>query len=529
VIQDLQPADPAKVGPYRLVGRLGAGGMGRVYVARSPGGRIVAIKVIRAELAEDRGFRDRFAREVASARHVSGIFTAAVIDADPDGEMPWMATAYVPGPSLADAVEDHGPLHADSVRALAAGLAEGLQAIHQAGLVHRDLKPSNVLLAADGPRVIDFGISRALEGSRLTETGMLVGSPGFMSPEQARGLLVGAESDVFSLGAVLTFAATGQGPFGSGPTLGLMFRVVHESPDLTEVPDDLRPLLEACLAKEAADRPSPGQLLEFLSEGVGVLTPDWLPPAVTATFSQYVPASQGPVSGPQSASRPAATPPPPAGYPTPASLPATGGPGAQGDGTPAPVIPEPTAVDGTPAWTGGTQATAAIKPSGARAGTPGPWAPGSGSPGTGATNVLQGPAPGRRGPLRKRWLLVVAASVAALAIVAGVATAMTRSTGGTHTVNTGQTTSSPSLDATPTVSATPSAATTAPPASQAGTSPTTQPTSSWSPTPTSTWTPTATPTVTATATATPTASASPTSGGGCSSGCSSTPTAVSTP
>ena len=166
MIKDLESADPAKVGPYRLLGRLGAGGMGRVYVARSPGGRVVAIKVIRAELAEDRGFRDRFAREVAAARHVSGIFTAAVIDADPAGETPWMATAYVPGPSLADAVDEYGPLHVDSVRALAAGLAEGLQAIHQAGLVHRDLKPSNVLLAADGPRVIDFGISRAVEGSR---------------------------------------------------------------------------------------------------------------------------------------------------------------------------------------------------------------------------------------------------------------------------------------------------------------------------------------------------------------------------
>src|ERR1019366_4678226 len=212
---DLQPGDPRKVGPYWLVGRLGSGGMGRVFLARSPGGRQVAVKVVRAELAEQADFRIRFAREVAAARTVSGLFTAPVVDADLDGPVPWLATAYVAGPSLADAVTNHGPLPVTSVLALAAGLAEGLGAIHAAGIVHRDLKPSNVLLAEDGPRIIDFGISRAAQASMLTGTGLVVGSPGFMSPEQAEGGDIGLPSDVFSLGAVLTFAATGEGPFGT--------------------------------------------------------------------------------------------------------------------------------------------------------------------------------------------------------------------------------------------------------------------------------------------------------------------------
>ncbi len=190
--------------------------MGQVYLGRSAGGRLVAVKVIRPELAGEPGFRARFAREVAAARNVSGLFTALVVDADADGPVPWLATAYVPGPSLAEAVEAYGPLPAGSVLTLAAGLAEGLAAIHAAGVVHRDLKPSNVMLADDGPRVIDFGISRAMEASVLTQSGTVMGSPGFMSPEQAEGGVVGPPSDVFSLGSVLTFAATGEGPFGEG-------------------------------------------------------------------------------------------------------------------------------------------------------------------------------------------------------------------------------------------------------------------------------------------------------------------------
>jgi hypothetical protein len=277
---ELRPGDPELIGPYRLRGRLGAGGMGRVYLGLSPGGRAVAVKVIRAELAQDPEFRARFRREVAVARTVSGLYTAPVLDADTDSPEPWLATAYVPGPSLADAVTRHGPLPAASVLMLAAGLAEALSAIHGAGIVHRDLKPANVLLAADGPRLIDFGISRAAEASALTHTGLVVGSPGFMSPEQAEGREVGPASDVFSLGAVLAFAATGQGPFGSGSTPALVYRVVHNRPDLDLVPAGIRPVVERCLAKDPGLRPTAATLLA----GAAYPVQDWLPEPVTRTF-----------------------------------------------------------------------------------------------------------------------------------------------------------------------------------------------------------------------------------------------------
>jgi eukaryotic-like serine/threonine-protein kinase len=298
VIKDLKAGDPASVGPYRLLGRLGAGGMGQVYLGKSPGGRLVAIKLIRPELAEERGFRSRFASEIAAARNVSGIYTAAVVDADADSdaELPWMATVYVPGPSLTDAVEDNGPLPVESVLALAAGLAEALQAIHRADLVHRDLKPSNVLLAADGPRVIDFGISLALERSMMTATGMVMGSPGFMSPEQARGQReVGAPTDMFSFGAVLAFAATGSSPFGAGPTPALLYRVVNEVPDLTGVPGKLSPLIEQCLDKDPAARPTPAEVLAALSDDVEVLTGEWLPPAIAESMNRYSPTLHTPL------------------------------------------------------------------------------------------------------------------------------------------------------------------------------------------------------------------------------------------
>ena len=288
MIKNLRPGDPAAVGPYQLLGRLGVGGMGQVYLAKSPGGRLVAIKLIRPELADEHGFRARFASEISAARNVSGIYTAAVVDADAEAEFPWMATVYVPGPSLSAAVEDNGPLPVRSVLALAAGLAEALQAIHRAGLVHRDLKPSNVLLATDGPRVIDFGISLALERSTATTTGMVLGSPGFMSPEQASGQReVGAPTDVFTLGAVLAFAATGSSPFGVGPTPALLYRVVNELPDLTAVPDQVRPLIWHCLAKEPAERPTPAEVLALLGDDVGVLTGEWLPPAIAETMNSY--------------------------------------------------------------------------------------------------------------------------------------------------------------------------------------------------------------------------------------------------
>ena len=285
MLEGLQSGDPRWAGPYRLLGRLGNGGMGQVFLGRSAGGRPVAVKVIRADLAGDVNFRARFRQEVASARKVSGLFTVLVVDADVDGQMPWLATAYVAGPSLAEVVTGHGKLPAGTVLALAAGLAEGLHAIHAAGVVHRDLKPSNVLLADDGPRVIDFGVSRAAEASVLTHTGAVVGSPGFMSPEQAEGGEVGPASDMFSLGAVLTFAATGEGPFGTGSTAALIYRVVHGQPSLDQLPAPVRPLVERCLAKDPGDRPTAGEVLAELSGTA--LTADWLPEQIVRDLRRY--------------------------------------------------------------------------------------------------------------------------------------------------------------------------------------------------------------------------------------------------
>ncbi len=263
------------MGPYRLTGRLGSGGMGQVFLGRSAGGRPVAVKVIRAELATDQEFRIRFRHEVEAARRVNGLYTAVVVDADVDGPVPWLATAYVSGPSLASVVSGHGPLPPDSVLALAAGLAESLAAIHAADVVHRDLKPANVLLADDGPRVIDFGISRATGDSVLTMTGTVVGSPAFMSPEQAEGRESGPPSDVFSLGGVLTFAASGRPPFGTGATPMVLYRVVHGTPNLDEVPAHVRPLIADCLVKDPRARPTPAEILAR----VGDIHPgvDWLP------------------------------------------------------------------------------------------------------------------------------------------------------------------------------------------------------------------------------------------------------------
>jgi|HubBroStandDraft_5_1064220.scaffolds.fasta_scaffold06034_5 serine/threonine protein kinase len=282
MVRALQPADPRLIGPYRLVGQLGAGGMGRVFLAMSAGGRPVAVKMIRAELAADPDFRSRFSREVSAARRVNGLFTALVVDADVDAQVPWLATAYVAGPSLAETVKEHGPLSAKSVLALAAGLAEGLNAIHAAGVVHGDLKPSNVLLAEDGPRVIDFGISHAAETAPLTHPGLVMGSPGFMSPEQALGKKVGPLSDVFSLGAVLAFAASGERPFGTGTPIELLDRVIHGTPSLDKVPAEVRPLVERCLAKDPSQRPTAASLLAEL--GALQAATDWLPDSIMRMF-----------------------------------------------------------------------------------------------------------------------------------------------------------------------------------------------------------------------------------------------------
>jgi serine/threonine protein kinase len=240
---------------------------------------MVAVKVIRSNLAEDAGFRARFAREVSAARKVGGLFTAAVVDADVEGPVPWLVTAYVPGNSLSDAVERQGPLPEASVLALAAGLAEGLIAIHAAGVIHRDLKPSNVLLAQDGPRIIDFGISSAAGATALTGTGFMIGSPGFMSPEQAEGLTVGPASDIFSLAGVLIYAARGEGPFGTGDTAALLYRVVHGKPSTDNVPDHLRPLIKRSLSRDPKRRPSATQFLSELSAAYPAAADlsNWLP------------------------------------------------------------------------------------------------------------------------------------------------------------------------------------------------------------------------------------------------------------
>lgn len=232
-----------------------------MFLGMSAGGRPIAVKIIREEFADDPQFRTRFRREVAAARKVSGLFTALVVDADLDGPMPWLATAYVAGPSLTEAVREHGPLPAHTLLALAAGLAEGLNAIHDAGVVHRDLKPSNVLLAEDGPRVIDFGISEAAEASAVTGANVVIGSPRFMSTEQVLGHDIGPPSDIFSLGAVLTFAGTGEGPFGAGTNATLVDRLVNNPPSLDLLPDDIRPLVSRCLAKQPGDRPTAHELL----------------------------------------------------------------------------------------------------------------------------------------------------------------------------------------------------------------------------------------------------------------------------
>ncbi|MFJ3218035.1 serine/threonine-protein kinase [Kitasatospora sp. NPDC086801] len=291
-MEALEDGDPRQVGAYRLLRRLGAGGMGRVYLGRTAGGRTVAVKMVHAQYAADPEFRVRFRNEVAAARQVGGRWTAPVLDADTEGAQPWVATGYVAGPSLGTAVREFGPLPGAAVRSLGAGLAEALAAVHGRGLVHRDVKPSNVLLALDGPRLIDFGITRALDAATaLTRSGFVVGSPGYLSPEQAEGRTAGPASDVFSLGAVLAYAATGTAPFGSGVSAPVMlYRVLHEEPELQLLDGDLRAIVADCLAKDPARRPTPAQLRERLTAGDRAAAErlerrDWLPPAVSAALA----------------------------------------------------------------------------------------------------------------------------------------------------------------------------------------------------------------------------------------------------
>ncbi|MEU9924811.1 serine/threonine-protein kinase [Streptomyces griseoluteus] len=265
----LQADDPVVVGGYRLAARLGAGGMGRVYLSHTQGGRPVAIKVVRSELADDPAFRRRFRREIAAARRVRGAYTAELIDADPEAEPPWLAALYVPGPSLADAVAERGPLPVPAVLRLMAGVAEALQAIHEAGIVHRDLKPSNVLLATDGPRVIDFGISLAADATSFTATGAAMGTPVFMAPEQASGGEITPATDVFALGQTAAFAALGEPLYGDGSSAAVLFRIVHSAPDLSLLPEELRPLFARCLAADPKERATLADIVQWCGERMG--------------------------------------------------------------------------------------------------------------------------------------------------------------------------------------------------------------------------------------------------------------------
>ncbi|MEU3462038.1 serine/threonine-protein kinase [Streptomyces sp. NPDC006733] len=290
VFQPLTDDDPKTVAGYLLRARLGAGGMGKVYLSYTPGGRPVAIKVIRPEFAEDPEFRRRFRQEVQAAQRVQGLYTAPVIDSDTDGPHPWLATAYVAGPSLHSAVADHGAMPVASVLLLVAGIAEALQVIHHAGIVHRDLKPSNVLLAADGPRVIDFGIARAADTTALTGTGVSVGTPSFMSPEQAAGTSCTPATDIFALGQIAAFAAMGGAAFGDGPSHAVLYRIVHEEPDLSELPGELREIVTRCLIKDPTLRPSTAQIIAMCgqaSKDPALRRPDgWLPQSYAADLTQ---------------------------------------------------------------------------------------------------------------------------------------------------------------------------------------------------------------------------------------------------
>ncbi|MGI5196136.1 serine/threonine-protein kinase [Streptomyces sp. CA-288835] len=292
-----QAGGGGRIGAYRLLARLGSGGMGNVYLARSDRGRTVAVKLVRQELAEQEEFRARFRQEVRNARRVGGYWTAPVLDADTEAAIPWVATGYVAGPSLQTVVgHDHGPLPERSVRILAAGLAHALKDIHAAGIVHRDLKPSNVLVTIDGPRVIDFGIARALEtvtDGGLTRTGALVGSPGFMAPEQVRGDRITPACDVFCLGSVLAYAATGELPFGTSNSgvHALMFRIAQEEPDLEPLPEGLADLVRLCLRKDPAARPSLDDILERTGAedtvADGRSRDPWLPSMLVAQLGRH--------------------------------------------------------------------------------------------------------------------------------------------------------------------------------------------------------------------------------------------------
>ncbi|MFF9578572.1 protein kinase [Streptomyces rubiginosohelvolus] len=431
--QPLKADDPAVVGGYRLAAVLGAGGMGKVYLSYTPGGRPLAIKVIRAEFGEDPEFRRRFQQEVRSAQRVQGLYTAPVIDSDTEGAQPWLATAYVPGPSLAHAVARHGGLPLRSVLLLTVGVAEALGVIHGAGIVHRDLKPANVLLAADGPRVIDFGIARAADTTALTGTGVSVGTPAFMAPEQAAAGTVTPASDVFALGQIAAYAAIGAPAFGEGPSHAVLYRIVHEDPDLSRLPDALRPLVSRCLSRDPADRPALADIIRMCHE----ISPeplrqgeDWLPQDVAGSITERLrmPAP-APTPPPQPSAAPtptefapgnAPTPPPGSPHYTPTGYAVASAPTQTGPGTPgapgAPGVPgAPGSVPPGPwqrhAYQQG-HPTPPPQPSGFQ--QPGFQQSGFQQPGWGSSGFQ--PA----APRRKRPGLVVGASIFGALVVLGV-------------------------------------------------------------------------------------------------------------
>jgi serine/threonine protein kinase len=289
-VQPLRRWDPERIGPYSIIGKLGAGAMGQVFLARSTAGRLVAVKTIRVELAEEPGYRARFAREVSAASRVSGVFTAAVIQADAEADLPWVATAYVPAPSLSTLVRRCGPLPVPAVRWLAAGCAEALQSIHSVGLLHHDVKPSNVLVAPTGPQVIDFGVARVAERVKLTATRGSAGTPSYMAPEQARdATLVSSASDVFSLGATLVFAATGHPPYQGETAMDILVRLATEPPDLTGLPDELAGLVSACLERVPRNRPTEAAILTDLGSFALPAGPghSYLPDSAMALIAEY--------------------------------------------------------------------------------------------------------------------------------------------------------------------------------------------------------------------------------------------------
>ncbi len=385
-MEPLRPEDPRQIGSYGLLARIGAGGMGEVFLGRSPGGRAVAIKVIHTAFANDTQFRARFAREVIAARAVTGAFTAPLVDADPEADQPWLATAFLPGMSLQDAIAAYGPWPPPAVYLLGASLAEALGSIHRAQVVHRDLKPSNILLTWEGPRVIDFGIARAADVGTITQTGLAVGSPSYMAPEQATGGDTGPPGDVFALGAVLTYAATGAAPFGTGSVPQLVFRVVHEQPYLDGIVDPgLRALIAECLDKDPDRRPTSGRLLERLLERLA---------QASGQFGQFGQAGQAGQPG-QAAQAPA-----------PAA--------AQGIGW----LPPPVAAAVAHQARLPLPQPAPMPP---RTVPPGPVPPGTVPPGTAPPGTVP-PGAGRR--ISRRGLLIGGTATAATLAVAGTAAAL---------------------------------------------------------------------------------------------------------